>query len=228
MKRISLALAALLILFSFCSCGVSRSSVSAAESSAGTNPSFKQAAAAKSASRSIRQYITYSLPATLSDGGYRKELGSLGGNLFCLKSTGSCVAKKASDSTPPGWNSYGGAEMYYGLNCQFDRGQLTDVSSPWNHSEYLTKIKPVDHCRAPAAVVQVSFDLYTAAEASEKHVEDKNAETSTMWYVFFAKENSKIGYAVFLNAEHFSREDAMTLARSVKFSKDAFYSKTQQ
>lgn len=227
MKRIILAFSIPLLLFSFYSCGISNFTGSTAESSDGNNLSSKQTAAAKSADHSIHQYLTCRLPDTLSDGGYNEELGFLGGNLFCLKSTGSCVAKKASDSTPPGWNSYGGAEIYYGLNCKFEKGQLTDVSSPWNHSGYLTKMEPVDHCEVPAAIVQVSFDLYPAAEASEKHIDDKKALNSTMWYVFFAEEEHKVSYAIFLNAEHFSKEDTAALAQSVKFSDQAFNLKIQ-
>jgi hypothetical protein len=227
MKKFIWIFSILLLLFSFYSCGVSNSTGSTAESSNGKNLSSKQTAAAKSAGHSIDQYLTYRLPDPLSDGGYNGELGFLGGNLFCLKSTGSCVAKKASDSTPPGWNSYGGAEMYYRLNCKFEKGQLTDVSSPWNHSVYLTKMEPVDHCEVPAAIVQVSFDLYPASEASEKHIHDKNALNSTMWYVFFAKEDRSINYAIFLNAEQFSKEDTAALAQSVKFSDQAFSRKIQ-
>ncbi|MVB11011.1 hypothetical protein CAFE_17130 [Caprobacter fermentans] len=226
MKKMILIFSFLLISFNFCSCGASNSSVSTAENPGGKNLSTKQTAA--NPADSINQYISYRLPDTLSDGGYNKELGFLGGNLFCLKSTGSCAAKKASDTTPPGWNSYGGAEIYDNLDCKFEKGQLIDVSPPWNHAEYLTKMEPLEHCEVPAAIVQVSFDLYSASEASEKNIVDKNALNSTMWYVFFSKEDCGINYAIFLNAEQFSREDTVTLAQSVKFSDQAFNLKIPQ
>ena len=169
----------------------------------------------------FNQSIKYDLPSTLVDGTYNKELGYLGGNLFCRKDTGNCAAKEASESTPPGWSSYGGVEMYYKLNCQFDGGQLTDVSQPWNHSEYLTKAEPVGNCTVPAVIVKVSFDLYPIPEAMEKHI-DKEKQTSTMWYVFFAKQGSEISYAIFLNADYYSKEDTASLAQSVKFTDNAF------
>lgn len=170
---------------------------------------------------SINQYITYHLPETVIDGGYNRELGYLGGNLFCLKENGSCIAQDASDGTPPGWNSFGGAEVYYKLNCQFDNGQLTNVFLPWNHAAYLTDLEPVDDCMVPAVLVQVNFELFTSPEADVEQIE-KNKQNSTMWYVFFGKEDSDIGYAIFLNAANFSKEETISLAQSVRFSNDAF------
>ena len=202
MKKVSLSFIALYVLFSLCSCGIQET----------TN---------QLADNSLNQYITYNLPDTLINGSHNRELGYLGGNLFCLKDTGSCVAEKASTSTPYGWNSYGGVEMYYKLNCKFDNGQLTDVSLPWNHSMYLSKAQPVDRCEVSAVIVQVSHDLYTASEIDAKDIGNDKL-TSTMWYVFFAKENSDISYAIFLNADYFSKEDTISLAQSVIFKDNAF------
>ena len=140
MKKVLLAFVTLCILFSLYFCVIQETTI-------------------KKADNSINQYITYNLPDTLINGSYNEELGYLGGNLFCLKDTGSCVAKKASTSTPYGWNSYGGVEMYYKLNCKFDNGQLTDVSLPWNHSMYLSKAQPVDRCEVSAVVIPVMPDL---------------------------------------------------------------------
>lgn len=206
---------ALLVLLSFCSCGTFKTPASPSANS----PS--QSLSSKFTYDSINQYIKYNLPSTLVDGKYNKELGYLGGKLFCLKNTGGCVAKEASVETPPGWNSYGGVEMYYKLHCQFDNGQLTDVDQPWNHSAYLTKAEPVVNCTVPALIVQVSFDLYTSSEAAEKHI-DKDKQSSTMWYVFFSKEKSEISYAIFLSSDYYSKEDTILLAQSVKFSDNAF------
>lgn len=170
---------------------------------------------------SIRQYMQYDLPAALTVGSDNRELGYLGGNLFGLKATGDFVAEAASDSTPPGWHSYGGAEIFYQLNCQFANGQLKHVSLPWNHAVYLTNAESIENCAAPAVMFEVSFDLYTQPEASKNHIA-KDKQTSKMWYVFFTREDSKISYAIFLNAEHFSKEATVTLAKSVEFSDDAF------
>lgn len=202
MKKLTLTLFVFYILFSFCSCG-------------GEEPENQPEQDA------LSQYITYDLPETLVNGSDSRDLGYLGGKLFCYKDTGNCVAKKASDSTPYGWNSYGGVEIYYNLNCKFSNGQLTDVSLPWNHSDYLTKAKPVDQCEEPAVLLQVEHDLYTAPEARENNITTEES-VSTMWYVFFANENSNICYAVFLNSDYYNEEDIISLAQTVQFKEGAF------
>lgn len=170
---------------------------------------------------SISQYLQYDLPAELIVDNYNRELGSLGGNLFGLKDNGNFVAEEASESTPPGWHSFGGAEMYYQLNCQFNNGKLTGVSLPWNHAFYLANAESIEGCVASAIILEVSFDLYTAPEAYNNHI-TKDNQTSKMWYVFFAQEDSKISYAIFLNAKYFSKEATIALAQSVEFSDNAF------
>lgn len=222
MKKTALAFVAFFLIFSLCSCEVGKETSEQAVDSSSQGSYGSQKTAGQSADHPLSQYMTYTLPNTLIDGSYNRELGYLGGNLFCLKDTGGSVAKKASDSTPYGWNSYGGVEIYYQLNFTFSHGQLTDDAPlPWNHSADLTKAQPVDKCEAPAVIVQISHDLYTVPEAEESNIDDADL-TSTMWYVFFAKEDSDISYAIFLNADYYSKEDTISLAQSVKFKGNAF------
>ena len=212
MKKIASVFFAFSIIISLCSCEGGQE---------GQSFSGSMSAASQPADYPLSQYMTYRLPDTLADGEYNRELGYLGGDLFCLKDTGSCVAKEASENTPPGWNAYGGAELYYKLNFTFSHGQLTDAPLPWNHSIDLTKAEPVDKCEVPAVIVQIGHDLYTAPEAEERHI-DKEKQNSTMWYVFFAKEDSDVSYAVFLNADYYSKEDTISLAQSVRFKDNSF------
>jgi len=221
MKKMIPAAIVIIVMSILCSCSRSIAIQKANETAPSQNQTTKQSTSAIFAYDSINKYMTYALPCTLVEGEYNRELGYLGGNLFRLRENGNTVAKQASDGTPPGWNSYGGAEMYYQLNCRFNDGQLIDVALPWNHSSYLSKPESVDNCVAPAVIAKVSFDLYTMPEIDEKHIPKEN-QNSTMWYVFVAKEDSKITYAVFLDAENNSKEDIVTLAQSVKFSNDAF------
>jgi len=169
----------------------------------------------------MSQYLTYTLPDNLENGAFNSELGYLGGSLFCWKDTGSSDAAGESESTPVGWNAYGGVEIYYNLDCSFDNGELTTVSLPWNHSAYLSDAQPLDGCASPALIVQVSHDLYTAAEAEEYGI-DEDQRSSTMWYVFFAEQDSDISYALYMNADYYSEEDMIALARSAVFKDGAF------
>lgn len=171
---------------------------------------------------SMDEYLTYDLPDTLMNGVYSEQLGYLGGNLFCPKGAGSFEALENIESAPYGWNSYGGVEMYYQLNNTFENGQLTFVSLPWNHSTYLVDAEVVDGCEVSAIIVLVNHDLYTAAEQSIQE-----NQCSRFWYVFFMKEDSDISYAIYLNADFFSKEDTLALAQTVKFKNGVFDLKIQ-
>lgn len=221
MNKMIPAAIVIIVMSILCSCNNPLTTQKTIESIPSLKPTTTQITNVKFEYGSINKYVTYTLPNSLVDGDYNMELGYLGGNLFRLSENGSSVAKQASDGTPPGWNSYGGVEMYYQLNCQFNNGQLTDVALPWNHSDYLSEPESVDNCLVPAVIVKVSFALYTMPEIDENHIPIDN-QNSTMWYVFLAKEDSKIAYSVFLNAENYSKEEAITLAQSVRFSNNAF------
>lgn len=166
-------------------------------------------------------YLLYRLPDSLAEGEHHWDQASLGGNVFLWKETGESEAKQAGEYTPIGWNAYGGVEVYYRLGCTFQDGRLTDVLLPWNHSMGLDKAEPVDGCDAPAVIIPIDHDLYTAPQIREYDLTAEEA-VSEMWYVFFSREDSDIGYAVFLNRAYFSREDTIALAQSVRFKDGAF------
>ncbi|MPN28730.1 hypothetical protein SDC9_176175 [bioreactor metagenome] len=161
------------------------------------------------------------------DSDFSKELGSFGGRLFAYKITGKTEppGSKKSETAAYGWNAYGGLEIYYSLKCAFEAGNLTRISIPWNHSAYIQNPEPLVGCASPAILAKVSHDLYTAAESV--NLDSSVKTTSEMWYVFFAKEDSSIQYGIYLNAEIFSKNDIMVLARSVQFKDGAFDNKIQ-
>ena len=45
---------------------------------------------------------------------------------------------------------------------------------------------------------------------------------SHYWYVFMGKEDSDIFYVLFLNQEHFIKDDVIRMAQSVQFTERAF------
>ena len=79
----------------------------------------------------------------------------------------------------------------------------------------------MDKCEVSAVIIQVGHDLYTASAAQENNITNDEL-ISSMWYIFFAKENSDVCYAIFLNADCYSKEDIILLAQSVKFKDNAF------
>ena len=165
----------------------------------------------------MSKYLMYNLPHSLSDGEFSQELGYLGGNLFIDNETASVIAMPASESVGYGWNSFGGVEMYYKLNSTFENNTFQSISLPWNHSEFIEKPVVLDDCDEPALITLVVHDLYTVVEET-----NNDQRISRMWYVFFTRESSDISYTLFLNADFFSKEEMIILAKSVEFKDGAF------
>lgn len=183
---------------------------------------------------SMGDYLTYQLPEGLFDGDFLKSLGNGGGNLFLtddkmsqnyLQELSELIDKEA---IPPEWYSAGGTVRWVGgfPARQFESGNLIRVSPPWNHSDFTAEPLSVAGCEAPALLIPVSHDLYTPASLEETEklhgpIPEKK-RTSRMWYVFFSKPDCDEVYTVYLNADLYSQEDAIRLARSVHFKEGAF------
>ena len=166
---------------------------------------------------SLQSDVTYRLPNGLVEGDYNETLGNLGGKLFLKGDTMDAAAMPASESVAPGWNGYGGIERYYQLNPTFEKDQLTGIGLPWNHSSFVMEPETLKDCDAPALIVKVNHDLYTAAEEPAG-----NQTTSDFWYVFFAMKDKFVSYAIYLNADLYTKEEAIVMAKSVKFMDGAF------
>ena len=66
-------------------------------------------------------------------------------------------------------------------------------------------------------------NLLTWEEYLLQHPEIKgDAAQSYYWYVFLEKEDSDIYYVLFLNQEYFTKDDAVRMAQSVRFTEKAF------
>lgn len=184
---------------------------------------------------SMADYVTYRLPEGLTDSGYRADLGDgSGGSLFLtededqkarLEELGRYVDR---DSVPDAWLAAGGIIRWNAdyLNRRFDTGSLMETAIPWNHTSYWGELVSVEDCEVPALLEPLCHDLYTPSslEEAEKRygpIPEEN-QTSRMWYVFFARPDSDVMYAIYLNGDLYKKEDALKLARSVHFKEEAF------
>ena len=178
---------------------------------------------------SMADYVTYRLPEGLTDSGYRADLGDGGGgSLFLtarLEELGRYVDR---DSVPDAWLAAGGIIRWNAdyLNRRFDTGSLMETAIPWNHTSYWGELVSVEDCEVPALLEPLCHDLYTPSslEEAEKRygpIPEEN-QTSRMWYVFFARPDSDVMYAIYLNGDLYKKEDALKLARSVHFKEEAF------
>lgn len=184
---------------------------------------------------SMADYVTYRLPEGLTDSGYRADLGDGGGGSLFLTEDEDQKARLEElgryvdrDSVPDAWLAAGGIIRWNAdyLNRRFDTGSLMETAIPWNHTSYWGELVSVEDCEVSALLEPLCHDLYTPSslEEAEKRygpIPEEN-QTSRMWYVFFARPDSDVMYAIYLNGDLYKKEDALKLARSVHFKEEAF------
>lgn len=170
---------------------------------------------------SMADYVTYRLPEGLTDSGYRADLGDGGGGSLFLTEDEDQKARLEElgryvdrDSVPDAWLAAGGIIRWNAdyLNRRFDTGSLKETAIPWNHTSYWGELVSVEDCEVPALLEPLCHDLYTPSslEEAEKRygpIPEEN-QTSRMWYVFFARPDSDVMYAIYLNGDLYKKEDA--------------------
>ena len=184
---------------------------------------------------SMADYVTYRLPEGLTDSGYRADLGDGGGGSLFLPEDEDQKARQEElgryvdrDSVPDAWLAAGGIIRWNAdyLYRRFDTGSLMETAIPWNHTSYWGELVSVEDCEVPALLEPLCHDLYTPSSLEEAEkpygpIPEEN-QTSRMWYVFFARPDSDVMYAIYLNGDLYKKEDALKLARSVHFKEEAF------
>ena len=184
---------------------------------------------------SMADYVTYRLPEGLTDSGYRADLGDGGGGSLFLTEDEDQKARQEElgryvdrDSVPDAWLAAGGIIRWNAdyLYRRFDTGSLMETAIPWNHTTYWGELVSVEDCEVPALLEPLCHDLYTPSSLEEAEkpygpIPEEN-QTSRMWYVFFARPDSDVMYAIYLNGDLYKKEDALKLARSVHFKEEAF------
>lgn len=176
--------------------------------------------------RDMNYYLSYELPAGMEKGTFSFHLGNSGGEVFL------CEGKEIAAEGELAWNEWnaaGGVMIEQGEpadRMEFTDGLLTGMPIIWNHSELLTQPEPLEDCAAPALLVKMDHDVFSISEIEDakqngQPIPAKN-QTARIWYVFFAREGSSEMYYVYLNADYYSRDDVKELARSVKFTENAF------
>lgn len=182
--------------------------------------------------KSMDDYVSYQLPGDLRDGTYMANMGN-GGNLFLSEDETQMQRLKElfqyvdEEVSPVEWRAAGGIVRWdYGLYKKIENGMLLATEFPWNHSFYWAETEVITDCEVPALLEPISHELYTPSsleDAEEKYGPiPEEEQVSHMWYVFFARPDSDVVYAVFLNADLYEKEDVLKLARSVHFKEDAF------
>lgn len=105
-------------------------------------------------------------------------------------------------------------------------GQLTDLRFYWNHSLPNGSSEKLEGCQEQAVLLSMNHDLYTAGELYEREeAGDPITEedtTADYWYIGFAREDAPYAYVLVLAERYFTREEAIAMARSIRFTTKAW------
>lgn len=168
----------------------------------------------------VNDWFTIQLPEGYTISEYKENVGNEGGVL--IEPQAYEVLGEDSYGYGMDWTMSGSIGIISNVEdiFIFEDDKLTDVMRLWNHSSY-EKIEILDDLVMPAILYHVNHDLYTAADMGklEEQGIDLSPEdtTSDYWYIFFAKEDGAVGYYLALDQRQFNREDALNVAKTVKF-----------
>jgi beta-lactamase regulating signal transducer with metallopeptidase domain len=179
----------------------------------------------------MNMYLSYKLPEGFVNGPYTAVLMS-GGNLILKEGE----EPAGPDSAPVEWYAPGAVMKFpydsTGENPAavqyviFENGRLTDINIHSNHSWFIGEPEVLENVREQAVLKEAGHDLYTAAgieaarEAGNPIPEEE--QTSKIWEIYFAREDGRTAYCILLNEKYFTKEDAIALAESVRFTEAAF------
>lgn len=160
-------------------------------------------------------------------GEYQADLVTGGGVLFTWKEE-----KRDLDDAwaPAQWKSAGGftrIEREEMAPFVFDNeGKLTDLRFLMNHTDVNGSAEVLEGCQEQAVLVSMFHDLYTVNELHDlaeagRPVPEEEA-TADFWYIGFAREDAPYGYVLFLAERYFTREEAIAMARSIRFTEEAW------
>ena len=171
----------------------------------------------------IEQYLICDLPDGFTWGEYREDIGFCGGWLL----EGEMEEPPHDEGILQVWYCPGGIGRGETASriLQFDSGTLTDAVLMMNHTEQLGETEILEGCEVQGVLADYAFDLFTAAGWEDYLSQHPGAEevlNSHYWYVFMGKEDSDIFYVLFLNQEHFIKDDVIRMAQSVQFTERAF------
>ena len=99
----------------------------------------------------------------------------------------------------------GQMELNYAMEVRIDKGEIIFIDDGMNHASFISDLESIDHS-VPCAVAEFSDD------------------GGSYWYVIFAKEDSAFCYALKLHTGYFSRDEAIRMAKAVRFTTEAFNS----
>ncbi len=160
-------------------------------------------------------------------GEYQADLITGGGVLFTWKEE----KRDLEDAWAPAeWKSAGGftrAEREQMEGFRFDgEGRLVELAFHMNHTAPNGSDEVLEGCQEQAVLVSLNHDLYTVSEldvlAEAGRPVPEEETTANFWYIGFARKEVPYGYVLFLAERYYTKEEAIAMARSIRFTEEAW------
>ena len=162
----------------------------------------------------ILNEIALELPEGLSFSTYHANVGFEGGCLILPM-----IYEGNEEAIPDSWMSAGMVSRFTQEWLLEWKGERIESFNHYDNYTLREVLEQVDGLCAPALLMSVEHDLYTAAaqaEMMEAGIElDFIENTSKYWYLILAEPGEKYGYVISLNQKNFEKEDILELGKTV-------------
>ncbi|GEM_PF-2010274 len=178
----------------------------------------------------MSDYLTYQLPEGYVDSDFIATLEYGGGSLFLKNGE----MPELNENAPINWYAAGGVLLLPNSVIwdssspfvTFEDGRLIKGDMHVNHTGPIADPVVLNYMDEQAVLMEVSHDLYTAAEVAiaedSKKAISEDDQTSKMYEIYFAREDGDMAYCIFLNEKYFTYDEAIAFIKTVKFTEEAF------
>ena len=163
----------------------------------------------------ILNEIAFDLPEGLTLGAYNANIELEGGRLLLPM-----AYEGDEESTPDSWISSGVVSRFTQEYYLHWNGEKIERLSYYDNHTLTEVVEQVDGLCAPALLMSVEHDLYTAAQQAElieNGIDIHSVETqSKYWYLVIAEPGEEYGYVIALNQKNFTKEDILSLGKTIQ------------
>lgn len=136
--------------------------------------------------------------------------------------------KEYGISSVPDWISAGSVGPFLQADDEFviEDGILVQKPILWNHSDATSIGMLEGFDNALVFLEHVEHDIFTLTDL--KYLEEAGVDPdsilgySSYWYFYFLKEGAPRGYYLALSSDIFSKEEAIAIAQTIRFTENAF------
>lgn len=170
----------------------------------------------------IFRYVEIDLPDGVKLGAYERLSNDIwNGCLF----EGDFEELPHGEACPKAWYGAGGIGMVkkevYDV-ATFKNDKLEDVTVLTNHGGRVSEFETVEGCDMQAIIAEHAYQAFVGPEEEEymkKHgltkKQMKEIEAIRYWYIYLAEPTSENVYLLYLNKHHFSKEEAIAIAKTM-------------